>query len=179
VRRVVPILAVLILDSPPAPAQDAPEPPPRRAGFGPTRFTFGGSVGFGFGSVTWVGISGEVGYLVTDRIWAGTSGSFRYTDDSRYQPSFQAVDYSFGAFGRYFVFDRFFADVEWVWTSYESRTFDAARSSVTSVLVGAGYGQPLGGRSNVVFEVLYDVTGNAQGVYGTPWVVRAGFTMGF
>lgn len=178
-RRAVPFLAALLLAAAPSLAQDAQEPPPRRAGPAPSRFTFGGSVGFGFGSVTWVGLAGEVGYLATDRIWVGTSGSFRYTNDTRYEPAFSAVDYSFGAFGRYFVFDRFFADVEWVWTSYESRTFVAERSSVTSVLVGAGYGQPLGGRTNVVFEVLYDVTGNAQGIYGTPWVVRAGFTMGF
>lgn len=175
-RRALPFLAVLLLASPPALAQDqatrAPSP-------GPSRFTFGGSLGFGFGTVTWVGVSGEVGYLVTDRIWAGTSGNFRYTDDSRYEPSFTAVDYGFGVFGRYFVYDRFFAATEWAWTSYESRTFDAARSSVSSFLVGAGYGQPTGGGGNLVLEILYDVTGNATGIYGTPWVIRAGFTMGF
>ena len=30
-----------------------------------------------------------------------------------------------------------------------------------------------------MLEVLYDVTGNAKGVYGTPWAVRAGLTFGF
>jgi len=136
-------------------------------------------VGFGFGTVTWVGVSGEVGYLVTDRFWAGTSGTFRYTDDSRYEPSFTAVDYGVGVFGRYFIYDRFFGAAEWAWTSYEARPGSVERSSVTGFFVGAGYGQPIGGRGNVVFEVLYDVTGNSKGIYGTPWVVRAGFTMGF
>ena len=106
---------------------------------------------------------------------------FRYTDDTRYEPTFHAIDYGLGVFARYFVFERFFADTEWSWTSYESRTGGSStqRSGISSFLVGAGYGQSLGGRSLGVFEVLYDVTGNAKGIYGTPWVVRAGFATGF
>jgi len=177
-RRLVPLLAVLVLASAPARSQDQSRPA-RGLGAGESRFTFGGSLGFGLGSVNWVGISGEVGYLVTDRIWAGTSGMFRYTDDTRYQPSYTATDYGFGVFGRYFVNAGFFGDVEWTWTSYEVRAAGTARDNITSVLVGGGYGAPVGGRSSVLFEVLYDVTGNAKGVYGTPWVVRAGFAMGF
>ena len=167
-----------MLASAPAVAEEASRPA-RGLGSGDGRFTFGGSVGFGFGTVTWVGVSGEVGYLVTSRVWTGASGMFRYTDDSRYQPSYEAVDYGFGAFGRYFVFDRFFADTELAFTSYENRAPGGERSSFTSFLVGGGYGAPVGGQSSVLFEVLYDVTGNAKGVYGTPWVVRAGFAMSF
>jgi hypothetical protein len=179
VRRGVSLLFVLILSSPPARAQEQPVRP--HAGRGSlSGFTFGGSFGVGFGSVTWVSVSGEVGYLATDRLWVGTSGMFRYTDDSRYEPSFHAVDYGVGAFGRYFVFDRFFADTEWTWTSYESRTGgSSATNSISSFFVGGGYAQGLGGPSVVLLEVLYDVTGNAQGLYGTPWVIRAGFATGF
>ena len=177
----MPLLAALILASLPARAQDQPGRAPAGYGSRSGGFTFGGSLGFGFGSVTWVSASGEVGYLPTDRLWVGTSGMFRYTDDSRYEPSFHAIDYGFGVFARYFVFDRFFADTEWTWTSYESRTGGSSseRSGISSFLVGAGYGQSLGGRSLVLFEVLYDVTGNAKGIYGSPWVLRAGFATGF
>ena len=130
--------------------------------------------------MTWVLVSGEVGYLATDRLWVGTSGMFRYTDDSRYEPSFHAVDYGFGLFGRYFVFDRFFAGAEWSWTSYESRTGGSSGGAASrGFFVGGGYGQALGGPASSVFEVLYDVTGNAKGLYGTPWVIRAGFATGF
>jgi hypothetical protein len=173
---VVPVFLLLAAALAGAPAALGQQDPPVPA---PSRFTFGGSLGFGFGDVTWVGVAGEVGYLVTDHVWAGTSASFRYTDDSRYEPSYTAVDYSVGVFGRFFVYDRFFAATELVWSSYESRSFDAGRSSFTSLLVGGGYGQPVGGHSSVVFEVLYDVSGNAKGIYGSNWAVRAGFTMGF
>lgn len=178
-RFVLPLLASLLLAAAPVRAQDPQDTPPRRGGPGPGRWTFGGSIGFGFGSVTWVSLTGEVGYLPADKVWVGTSGMFRYTDDSRYSPSVTALDYGVGVFGRYFVFDRFFADVEWTWTSYEVRLGGSSRDNITSVLVGGGYGQAIGGRSSVIFEVLYDVTGNAKGVYGTPWIVRAGFATGF
>ncbi len=177
VKGCVPVFALVFLAAT-ACAQEVRDTVPRSAP-SVSRFTFGGSVGAGFGSVTWVGLSGEVGYLATDRLWTGLSGMFRYTDDSRYQPHFSGVDYGFGVFGRCFVFDRFFASAEPTWTSYESRIAGAGRYDITSFFVGGGYGQPLGGRGNVLFEVLYDVTGNAKEVYGTPWAVRAGFTYGF
>lgn len=176
------LLAALLASSPALLAQEEAPPGkdrPARRGSGPSRLTLGGSVGFGFGTVTWVGVSGEVGYLVTDRLWAGVSGMYRYTDDRRYEPSFTATDYGVGTFGRYFFFDRVFGSVEWAWTSYEARTFGSDRETITSVFVGGGYGQPVSGNGSIVLEVLYDVTGNAKGVYGTPWVLRAGFTYGF
>jgi hypothetical protein len=174
-----PLLAVLVLASAPAPAQDQAGRAPSDYGLRTSRFTFGGSLGFGFGTVTWVGVSGEVGYLPTDRVWVGLSGTFRYTDDSRYEPSYTATDYGFGVFGRYFVYGGIFGAVEWSWTSYENLAAGTERDNIASVLVGGGYGAPVGGRSSVTFEVLYDVTGNAKGIYGSPWVVRAGFAMGF
>ena len=178
-RFLRPLLAALLLSAPLARAQDPVDATTRRGGPAPIPLTFGGSLGFGFGSVTWVSVSGEVGYLPADKVWVGVSGMFRYTDDSRYRPHFSGVDYGFGVFGRYFVYSRFFASAEWAWTSYENRTPDLPRDNITSFFVGGGYGQPVGARSNVMLEVLYDVTGHANGIYGTPWVVRAGFTYGF
>lgn len=74
-----------------------------------------------------------------------------------------------------------FAHAEWNWTSYEVRTsFSGSdRESISAVLVGGGYGQPVGGHSSVIMEILYDVTGNARGIYGSSWVFRAGFVTGF
>lgn len=181
-KVLVPLVAALLLVSPPAGAQDeqgAPQPTFRpRSG----RFTYGGSVGFGIGTGSWgASLRGEAGYLATDRLWTGVSGRFQWTHDDWYDETYDSVDYGVGAYARYFVFDRFFATTEWDWTSYEVRSTgpSSGRDSFSSFLVGGGYGLPLGPRSLSLVEVLYDVTGNARGLYGTPWVTRLTFTTGF
>jgi len=37
----------------------------------------------------------------------------------------------------------------------------------------------MGPRSIFLVEALYDVTGETRGLYGTPWVTRFSFVMGF
>lgn len=156
-------------------------PPPRPAAFRPGRFTFGGAFGFGIGDVSWVSLAPQIGYLPMDRLWVGLSARIQYTHDGRYDPSFDSWDYGTGIFGRYFVWNQVFAHAEWNWTSYEVRTSftGSDRESISAVLVGGGYGQPVGGHSSVIMEILYDVTGNARGIYGSSWVFRAGFVTGF
>ncbi|MBK6404629.1 MAG: hypothetical protein IPN03_23710 [Holophagales bacterium] len=181
-KPLLPLVAALLLLSPPAVAQDdqgAPQPAIRpRSG----RFTYGGSVGLGIGSASWgVSLRGEVGYLATDRLWTGVSGRFQWTHDDYGPETYDSVDYGVGAYARYFVVDRLFATTEWDWTSYEVRSTgpSAGRESFSSFFVGGGYGQPLGPRSLFLVEVLYDVTGNARGLYDTPWVTRLSFATGF
>ncbi len=179
-RRLLPLVAFLLLAPGPARGQEKPHydsPPPV---FQPGRFTLGGYLGFGLGSVNWVSISGEVGYLATERLWIGTTGRFQYTEDHRYEPTTHSVDYGFGAFTRYFVLSQAFAAAEWSWTSYEIPTGSSStRSSISSLFLGAGYGQGLGSQSILMAEALFDVTGNVKGVYGTPWIFRIGWAMGF
>ena len=177
------LVAALVLVAPLARAEEGEQasPPPARSRSG--RFTYGGSVGFGIGDSTWgVSLRGEAGYLVTERLWTGVSGRFQWAHDDRYSPTRDSVDYGVGAYARYFVFDRLFASSEWDWTSYEATTAwgaPAGRESVSSFLVGGGYGQPIGPRNLFLLELLYDVTGEARGLYGTPWVTRISFVMGF
>lgn len=181
-KTLVLFVAAMLLASLPVGTQDdqgAPQPTFRpRSG----RFTCGGSVGFGIGGVSWgASLHGEAGYLVTVRLRTGVSGRSQFTHDDWYEESYDSVDYGFGSFARTFVFDRFLATTEWDWTSYEVRSAgpSSGRDSFSSFLVGGGYGQPLGPRSLILVEVLYDVTGNAHGLYGTPWVTRLSFTTGF
>ncbi len=183
-KAILPLAAALLLVEPAARAQDDQDQGAPQATFRPRsgQFTYGGSVGFGLGSSGWgVSLRGEVGYLATERLWTGVSGRFQWTHDDRYGESWDSVDYGVGAYARYFVVDRLFASTEWDWTSYEVRTTgpSAGRESFSSFLVGAGYGQPLGSRSIFLVELLYDVTGNARGLYGTPWVTRLSFATGF
>lgn len=183
-KALLPLVAALLLVTPPARAQDDQDQGAPKASFRPRsgRFTYGGSVGFGIGSGAWgASLRGEVGYLATDRLWTGVSGRLQWTHDDWYEESHDSFDYGVGAYARYFVLDRLFAATEWDWTSYEFRTNTGStgRDSFSSVLVGAGYGQPLGPRSLFLVEVLFDVTGNATGIYDTPWVTRFSFTTGF
>ena len=178
------LLASLVLAACHAAAQDDPDQASRPRSFQPRsgRVTYGGSFGFGIGSDGWgASLRGELGYLATDRLWVGASGRFQWSHDEWYGDSYDAFDYGVGAWGRYFVFDRVFASTEWDWTSYEVPTSPSTsgRESFSSLLVGAGYGQPLGSRSVFLVEVLCDVTGNVNGVYGTPWVTRLSFATGF
>jgi hypothetical protein len=181
-KALVPLVAALLLVAPAALSQDdqaAPQPAFKpRSG----RFTYGGSVGFGIGSGTWgASLRGEVGYLATDRLWTGVSGRFQWTHDDWYEESQDSIDYGVGVYARYFVLDRLFATTEWDRTSSETRATgpSSGRDSFSTFLVGAGYGQPLGPRSLFLVELLYDVTGNAQGIYDTPWVTRLSFATGF
>lgn len=176
------LLCALSLAAPRARGQEEEAPPPEKPRPArASRFTFGGALGFGFGDVNWVSVTGEVGFFATERLWVGTTGTFAFTSDRRYEPTWDSTDYGVGAWARYFVLDRLFAGTEWSWTSYEVLERDGAtgRESVSSLFLGAGYGQPLGGRSLLLVEVLYDVTGNAEGLYGTPFRYRIGFVTGF
>jgi len=177
------LAAALVLSAGPALAQADEVGGSPRIVFQPTpgNFTFGGSFGFGFGSVNWVSVSPQVGYLFTDRLWSGVTGRLQYTNDTRTSPSFNSFDYGVGVFTRYFVMDRLFAQAEWSWQSYETLDVfgQTGRQSVSSVYLGGGYTQPLSGATAVLVELLYDVTGNAKSIYGTPFALRVGVTTGF
>ncbi len=174
-------LGLLLLASPALgqpETSDIPPPPPR---FGGERFTIGGSFGFGFGTVNWVSITPELGYLVTDRLWAGASASLLFSNDTRYDPDFNSFNYGFGLFVRYFVFEGLYATAQGNWSSVAVRTFggETSRSSQSNLYLGGGYAQQLGGGAAVVVSLLYDVTGNARGLYGQPLVFQLGVVVGF
>lgn len=181
-KRLAPAALALLLFAPPALGQretsDVPPPPPR---FGGERFTIGGSFGFGLGTVNWVSISPEFGYLVTGRLWAGASASLQFSNDTSYDPDFNSFNYGFGLFVRCFVFDGLYATAQGNWSSVALRSFDGAtgRENQSNLYLGGGYAQQLGGNAALVVALLYDVTGNAVGLYGQPLVFQFGVVVGF
>jgi hypothetical protein len=181
-KRLAPAALALLLLAPSALGQQETSAPPRQPSpFGGERWTFGGYVGFGFGTVNWVSVSPEVGYFVAERLWTGASGYFQFTNDTSYTPDFNTTNYGFGLFARYFFFGRAYAAAQWNWSSVEVRSFgaDASRENRSSFYLGGGYAQPLGGNTALLIEVLYDLTGNAVGLYGSPLVVQMGVTVAF
>jgi hypothetical protein len=149
--------------------------------FGGERLTYGASFAFGIGTVNWLSVTPEVGYLLTDRLWTGANATLQFTNDTSYSPDFNSFGYGFGLFARFQIIDRVFATAEWRWESYESRTYNggSVRYDQSSLYLGGGYAQPIGGRSALLVELLYDVTGNATGIGGSPFLLQVGIAAGF
>lgn len=142
---------------------------------------FGGSFGFGFGDVIFVAVSPTATYVVSPRVHVGADLTFRYTDDRRYSPSTSSTDYGAGAFVRAFVIDRVFAEVAYEYLSYEPyvRSGGQTRQGASSLLVGGGYAQPLGGRTALTLEALYNLTFDSSGPYARPLTLRFGVVTSF
>lgn len=180
-RRTLIALALLLFALPAFGQQEASVSPRPLSLFGGERWTFGGYIGFGFGTVNWVSVSPEVGYFAAERLWIGANGYFQFTNDTSYSPDFNSTSYGFGLFTRYFFFGRAYAAAQWSWSSVEFLSFDGntGRDNQSSFYLGGGYAQPLGGNTAFLIEVLYDVTGNAVGLYGSPLVLQMGVTVAF
>lgn len=181
-KRLAPAALALFLLALPALGQpETSASPPSSPRFGGERWTFGGAFGFGFGTVNWVSVAPEVGYLATDRLWIGASAYFQFSNDTNYNPDFNAFNYGFGLYARYFVLERVFATARWNWLSTEFLSVNGTtgRDRQGNLFLGGGYAHPLGGNTALSLELLYDVTGNALGVGGGPFVLQLGVVFGF
>jgi len=156
---------------------------------------FGGS-GFNFSnggnSIINIQLSPIVGYRITDKFSAGVGPMFSYFKVGGFDGN---AIWGTRALARYDVFRNFFASAEisniWFKCTYiNNTTFETikVRESIRSFPIGGGFRQRLGGRSNFVAELMYDVLYKADGgtasnecFYdpGTPFIYRFGFNMGF
>ena len=168
-RRLV--LAVVVILACTAPASAGPE------------LWFGGGIGLWFGDVTSIEVQPVVGMTFTERLSGAVSVLYRYRSDDRYSPSLSTTDYGASVIGRYRVVTPVFLQAEYEYLEYEFvRTdFSKDRESYDSVLVGAGFSQPTGGRMAVYGVALYNLSYSESdpGPYDDPWVVRVGVTFGF
>jgi hypothetical protein len=162
---------------------------PGAAGLDADGVFVGGSIGLGFGDVDYVEVAPLVGTWLSPRVSVGGSLIFRYRNDAivRYSgdeaESVSTTDYGASVFGRYFVWDVIYLHTEVEYLSYEVVDFDLAteRDDFTSVFVGGGAAAPIGGRSSIYVEVLYNVTyaDDEMSPYSSPWITRIGVGFGF
>jgi hypothetical protein len=147
------------------------------------RWFYGGSIGLGFGNVTYVSVAPLVGYQVSDRLAVGGSLIFQYTKDDRYQPAITTNDYGASVFGRYMIKAPFFAQAELEQLSYEyvQSNLTTTRTDATSLFVGGGAVWPLGSNVSAFVTALYNVSYASQSPspYSGPWVFRVGVGVGF
>lgn len=144
------------------------------------RLYFGGGGAFQLNQYYFlVGASPIVGYMINERLSAGTGITYQYT-------SYRNLDISTHTYGgrlftRYNLFKNVFSMAEYEMLSMQLPTYpseDLPRIWVDRLLVGGGYFQPIGRRGGFNLGVLYDLFfqygGNSP--YNSPWVFRVGFT---
>ena len=147
------------------------------------RFFWGGGIGFSFGDVESIQVSPMVGYRITRRIAAGLQLTYIYTSFSSYGRDYTTNDWGGNIFANCIVWRNLFVGAEYEYLRYEYYRTPYARtnSGYSSVFVGGGYFQPIGGHASVIVSTLYNLSysDTEPGPYGSPWVIRAGIGVGF
>jgi len=83
------------------------------------RVYFGGGLDLAFGTITIIGASPLVGYMITEKLSAGVGITYQYYKDNRFTPDFTTSIYGGRLFARYNIFDPFF-----LYNEYEITSFD-------------------------------------------------------
>ncbi|MFY0688856.1 MAG: hypothetical protein JXQ90_16925 [Cyclobacteriaceae bacterium] len=121
-------------------------------------------------------LSPFIGYKITERYSAGITGTIQYLADTFNKVS--NTNYGGGVFNRFILTEKAFLNAEY---EYLIVTSGAFRRGYSSLPVGAGFVQPLGGPAKfnaiAMYNVLHDNVGNSP--YPSPWILRAGISFGF
>ncbi len=142
---------------------------------------FGGTVGLGFGDVTYFELSPLVGKHLTPELAVGGSLIYRHRSDDRYREKLTTDDYGASIFGRYKVTPVLFAQAEYEYLNYEFYRADLTKDDdvANSVFLGGGVTTPLGGNASFHATALYNTLYDDDSPYDSPWVIRFGIGVGF
>ena len=149
------------------------------------RIWFGGGLGLNFGSVTAIQIEPLVGYKVDQagKFSVGTGITYWYFRDNRYPPPIEYNAYGYRFFTRYRFIQQAYLHAEFVNLNaerYDAVTDDLRRIWVPHLLVGGGYVQPIGERSSLSLQVLFEVLQDPNSVYyGQGPIFSGGVGFGF
>jgi len=150
------------------------------------RSYFGGNLALSFGSNTYIDVSPLWGYMINRKLSMGLGATYIYSSREYIDPfsgqRFKVEGSLYGgrAFLRYNVFDNIYFHSEFESINNEVPTIggDIQREWVPGVFLGAGIFQPAFGRGGVSLFILYNVSHDElRSPYGSPWVIRAGFTL--
>ena len=137
------------------------------------RVSYGGNVGFSFGTETIVNISPRVGYYVTDNFMPGIAFTYQYYK----RDSFEDKRMGGSAFAKYFISEELFiqAESEMLRSTYTVNNdgyLINEPSWINSTMIGGGYNS--GGFS---MTAMYIINHNPKtSPYGnSPFVVQGGF----
>lgn len=168
-------------------------------GYDPDKLVIGGGLNLGYsGDYANLGISPKVGYRVKPFLTVGVGVGYQFykaydytTAANQTVPQYLNIVYP-GLWAKCTVYNPFFlsTDFEYDITKYSYFQPDYSTGilmkgrkvsqTVTAAcwLLGAGFKQPLGGRTSATFEVMYDVIQADYSPYKQTLVYRAGIYVG-
>jgi hypothetical protein len=168
--------------------------------FDASKIIFGGELGLGFGSITYIAVNPILGYRITDNFAAGISLGYGYTSvrdfyrfDTEYYP-YRASHYSGGVWTRYVIWNNIFVHAEYehnfmAFREYRRQWNEAQRRNTVvsenvlynapSLLLGGGYRAPITDRVSLVLMGLYDVLQAEYSPYRDRIDLRIGVNVGF
>ncbi len=155
---------------------------------------FGGNLGLQFGNLTLVDISPLIGYRLTEDIDIGVSITYKYYKVKDYYYYLQGNKYfdleanilGGGIFGRYHFTETLFAHAEIEYLNFNQDNYiiynngivkENENIGISSVLVGGGYKQAIGGNSFLTIMLLYNLNETNNSPYSNP-IIRVGFAVG-
>jgi hypothetical protein len=141
------------------------------------RISYGGNLGFQFGDPTFIDISPQVGYQVTERFIPGIS--FRYMRFKSKYYDYKSNIIGGGLFARYFLTESLFlqSEIEQLAISNFMESLKL-ETTVSSFFIGGGYRQILSGNFSTNILILYNLNESRLTPYSNP-IIRIGFGVGF
>ena len=147
---------------------------------------YGGNVGFSFWrDYTYIGIYPLVGYKITPKFSVGAKIGYSYINYN--DTDFDTHNYGGSLFTRYRIIPQIYLHGEFVYFSFERRTynlvnqqFGSERVWVPYFLLGGGFSQQISPNVWAYAEVLFDVINDENSPYksGEPFV-SVGVGVGF
>ena len=149
--------------------------PPAKKWYQNERLYFGGTATFSFGSTNSIAIYPMMGYKLTPRVSFGGELGYEYVSYS----SGSTNNYGFGFFSRQMLRRGFYGYEEYKMVNYEIPGLDR-RDWVPFVFLGGGMVRPIGPRTSIYAEVVFDVLQDDHSPYGD-WepIVTVGVSSGF
>ncbi|MEI7595381.1 MAG: hypothetical protein WCK02_06505, partial [Bacteroidota bacterium] len=161
-------------------SQDPNNLPDNKSSFKDRLYT-GGNIGLQFGTVTFVDLSPQIGYKITERLSAGIGATYQYYryKDATYDMS--ASVYGGRIFSRFMITESFFAHGEYEILNLQRfdtySYYDNSRINVESLLLGGGYREEIANNVYMNILLLYNFTESPFTPYSNP-IIRAGIDIG-
>jgi len=148
------------------------------------RIYTGGNIGLQFGDVTNIQIAPIIGYRVTNDFSAGVGVQYQYIKFKRFTPELTSNNYGTSVFARYRIKSPIFLQAEYEYLNYEYYVIasESLRSTLSSIFVGGGISQPLGGNASFTLMAMYNLSydeADLTSPYSSPLRITGGINLGF